>query len=51
MMGIGEKNRKYKNLNKKKIPRLVNLPPTPVYKMEADCFPVPENTANKPDLP
>ena len=36
---------------KEKIPRSVALP-SPVFKeMEADCFPVSENTENKPDLP
>ena len=48
--GNGRKTMKYKNENKERIPRLVNLPTT-VYKMEADCFPVPENAENKPDLP
>ena len=51
MMGMGEKPRniqKYKNENKGKIPSLVALPST---KMDADCFPVSENTENKPDLP
>ena len=45
MFGIGEK----KNRNER-IPRLVGLP-SPVYDMEADCFPVSENAGNKPDLP
>ena len=56
MMGMGEKPRniqKKKKTNtktKEKLPRLVSLP-SPVYEMEADCFPVSENTENKPDLP
>ena len=45
----GRKIPKYiKRKPRKKIPRLVALPST---KMEADCFPVSENTENKPDLP
>ena len=47
-----EKNREiYKRRYKgKKIP--VWLPShLPVYEMEADCFPVSENTENKPNLP
>ena len=53
MVGMGEKKNRnmYKAKAKEKIPRLVALP-SPVYeKMEADCFPVSENTENKPDLP
>ena len=54
-MGMGEKtqnSQKIEYKNKGKIPRLVDLPPpASVYKMEADCFPVFENTENKSDLP
>ena len=39
----------YKAKTKEKIPRLVVHPPST--KMEADCFPVSENTENKLDLP
>ena len=48
--GDGRKTPKYtKDETREKIPRLVALPsPTPVYEVEADCFPVSEN---KPDLP
>ena len=38
------KRKKYET--KEKIPSYY-----PVYEMEADCFPVSENTENKPDLP
>ena len=54
-MGMGEnprnaKKRKTEAKNKEKLP--VWLPSNPpVYEMEADCFPVSENTENKPDLP
>ena len=51
--GDGRKTPKYENEYEnqgKKIPRLVALP-SPVYEIEADYFPVPENTENKPDLP
>ena len=49
--GDGRKTPKYtKDEIKEKIPRLVALP-SPVYEVEADCFPVSENTENKPDLP
>ena len=51
MIGMGEKNMKYTNTKtKEKIPRLRALP-SPVYIMEADCFPVSENTEKKPDVP
>ena len=36
---------------KEKIPRLVALPSPRLRKVEAGCFPVSENTENKPDLP
>ena len=51
MMGMGEKSRNIQNTKtKEKFP--VWLPShSPVYEMEADCFPVFENTENKPDLP
>ena len=47
--GDGRKNPKYKNEygNQEKFPVWWPLH-TPVYEMEADCFPVPEN---KLDLP
>ena len=48
-MGMGE-NSKIQKRKQGRNPRLVTLP-FPVYKMEGDCFPVPENTTNKPDLP
>ena len=54
MMGMREKAR---NIQKKKKNEYENqgkmwLPSNnPIYEMEADCFPVPENTENKPDLP
>ena len=41
------KHEKYET-KEKDFPRLVALP---VYEMEADCFPVSENTENKPDPP
>ena len=45
--GNGRKTPKYtKGENQRKIPSLVES-----LKMEADCFPVSENTENKPDLP
>ena len=43
-VGDGKKNRN------EKIPCLVALP-SPIYDMEADCFPVSENAENKPDPP
>ena len=47
--GNGIKTPKYiQTKTKEEIPRLVALPST---KMEADCFPVSENTENKPNLP
>ena len=47
-MGMGKEPRIiYKAKTKEKSPVWL-----PVYeKMEADCFPVSENTENKPDLP
>ena len=51
--GNGRKNSKYnktKSETKEKIP--VWLPfHSPVYEMEADCFPVSDNIENKLDLP
>ena len=50
--GWEKKPRKTKsNEIKEKIPRLVALPSTRLRKVEAGCFPVSENTENKPDLP
>ena len=50
--GNGRKTTKYVQYEKQgKIPRLVAPPIFPSTKMEADCFPVSENTENKPDLP
>ena len=50
--GDGRKKiRNTKNENKEKIPRLVTLPSLLFFEMEADCFLVPEDTENKPDLP
>ena len=43
----GRKTPKYKQW---KTPHLFTHP-SPIYKIEADSFPVPENTENKPDLP
>ena len=48
---MGGKTTKYaKDETKERIPRLVALP-SPVYEVEADCFPVSKNTENKPDRP
>ena len=44
------KNEKHKTKEKDFL-RLVAFLPPPVYDMEANCFPVSENTENKPDLP
>ena len=51
MIGMGEKRRNiYKQKPRKNSP--FGCPPIPTStKMEADCFPVSENTENKPDLP
>ena len=53
MMGMGENTRnvqKTNTKNKENFP--VWSPSHPhVYEMEADCFPVSENSENKPDLP
>ena len=51
-MGMGGKPRNmYKRKPRKKFPVWLPSHP-PIYeKMEADCFPVSENTENKPDLP
>ena len=52
MMGMGEKPRNLqKAKTKENIPRLVALLSSRLRKMETDCFPVSENTENKPDLP
>ena len=51
MMGMGEKPRNIQNTKtKEKFPVWLPSHP-PVYEMGADCFPVSENTENKPDLP
>ena len=51
MMGMGEKKPEIqKTKTRKKSPVWLPSHP-PVYEIEADCFPVPENTENKPDLP
>ena len=51
VMGVGEKPRNiYRAKTKeKKFPVWLPSHP-PVYEMETDCFPVSENTENKPDL-
>ena len=47
-----KKPRKTKsNEIKEKVPRLVAPPLPRLLKVEAGCFPVWENTENKPDLP
>ena len=51
MMGIGEKPWNVQKAIQGKIPRLIALPSPPSTKLFADCFPVSENTENKPDLP
>ena len=48
--GNERKTPKCNKKNQGKIPRLFALP-SHVYEIEADCFPVSENTENKPDLP
>ena len=51
-MGMGEKNPKYTKSENKGKNSQFGCPPIPTStKMEADCFPVSENTENKPDLP
>ena len=51
-MGMGENPPKYaKNETKEKLPVWLTPPPSPVYETEAGCFPVSENTENKPNLP
>ncbi len=51
MMGMGEKTPKYiQGENQGKNPPFGCPPIPPSTKMEADCFPVSENTENKPDL-
>ena len=48
---MGEKPRNmYNTKNKEKFPVWLPSHP-PSTKMEADCFPVSENTENMPDLP
>ena len=50
--GNGRKTPKYiQTKTKEKIPPFGWPPITPSTKMEAVCFPVSENTENKPDLP
>ena len=53
MMRMGEKKTPKNKSNeiKEKIRRLVALPSPRLRKVEAGCFPVSENTENKPDLP
>ena len=46
-----KKNQKTKNETKEQIFPVWLPSHPPVYEMEADCFPVSENTENKPDLP
>ena len=50
MMGMGEKPRNIQNTQTKEKFPVWLLSHSPVYEMEADCFPVSENTENKPDL-
>ena len=51
MMEMGEKHRNIqKTKQRKKFPVWLPSHP-PVYEVEADYFPVRENTENKPDLP
>ena len=51
MMGMGEKLRNIqKTKQRKKLPVWLPSHP-PVYEVEADYFPVSENTENKPGLP
>ena len=51
MMGMGENPRNVqKAKTRKKFPVWLPSHP-PSTKMEADCFPVSENTENKPELP
>ena len=51
MMGMGEKTQNIQNENQGKNLSLVALSTPPSMKMEADCFPVSENTENKLNLP
>ena len=52
MLYDGDGRKIQKTKQKKKFTLLVApLIPPPVYEVEADCFPVSENTENKPDLP
>ena len=53
MIGMEEKPRNIQKTNTKtKENFTVWLPShSPVYEMEAECFPVSENTENEPDLP
>ena len=48
--GNGRKTPKCNKTNLSEIPHWLPSHP-PVYEIEADCFPVFENTENKPDLP
>ena len=48
----GRENRENEKRMKPRKNSLFGCPPIPPYtKMEADCFPVSENTENNPDLP
>ena len=51
MMGVGEKTRNMCKRKTKENPPFGCPPIPPSTKMEADCFPVSENTENKQDLP
>ena len=51
MMGMGEKLRNIQNENQGKNSAFGYPPILPSMKMKTDCFPVSENTENKPDLP
>ena len=53
MIGMGEKPRNIQNTkNKGKFAVWLSFHhPPPVDEMEANCFPVSENTETKPDLP
>ena len=50
MMGMGKKPKEKVKKEQNKHP--FGFPPNPpIYKMEADCFPVSEETKNKRDIP
>ena len=51
MMGMGEKPRNIQKTKQRKKFLVWLLSHPTVYEVEADCFPVSENTENKPDLP